>query len=245
MKILLLLIHSESALYNSMLEIQRSYIHLHPNFQTFFIQFRENQTENVEINGDFIYIKGKEDRIKITEKTIKCLDYLFNHLGNQYDFVIRSNISTIINLKNLYQHLSLIPKSHIYTGGNILNLNWIDIPSGIINKEFFNTIYAAGTSIIFSFDVIFDIVQNQNKLRYDIIDDVTFGIYINKFNPELISNINKYKSTFIDLNPKSIIKVKNSDLNNIVFIRNKLFLIDNKRQIDINNMKNIVKTLKL
>jgi hypothetical protein len=75
MKILILSIYSNIPLYKQMLELQRKYIHSNPNVTSYFIQFR-SQTQPIEIVNDFIYIRGIETRMKITEKTLLSLKYL-------------------------------------------------------------------------------------------------------------------------------------------------------------------------
>lgn len=78
-KNLIIVIYSDNSYYREMLFLQRLYIHKHKNFDVYFIEFKENLNENIKIDNDFIFIKGKEDRMKITEKTIKSIDYLINH----------------------------------------------------------------------------------------------------------------------------------------------------------------------
>ena len=69
MKLLILSIYSKSKQYDEMLSIQRSYLHKFPNITTYFIDFRE-QTNPIEVEDDFIYVKGKDTFINITYKKI-------------------------------------------------------------------------------------------------------------------------------------------------------------------------------
>jgi hypothetical protein len=64
---------------------------------------RENQTNQVEQENDIIYVKGKEHILNVLYKTITAIEYIFQK--NEYDFIIRSNISTIIHIPNLLQYL--------------------------------------------------------------------------------------------------------------------------------------------
>lgn len=104
MKILLLLIFSHNIIYDEMLEIQKLYIHNNKNIDVYFITLTESQSEEVILNNNIIYIKGKESYTNILFKTLKSLKFI-NNLNSEYDFVVRSNISTIINLNNLYEYL--------------------------------------------------------------------------------------------------------------------------------------------
>jgi hypothetical protein len=67
--------------------------------QYYFTTFRENQSNPIEVEGDCIYVKGKESYLGILKKTIDAFDYLFHFIGD-FDYVIRTNISTIVNIPN-------------------------------------------------------------------------------------------------------------------------------------------------
>jgi hypothetical protein len=196
MKILILSIYSENPLYNQMLNLQREYVHLNSSITTYFIQFRQ-QSNQVEISGDFIYVNGIENRMKITEKTLSALKYILKDLDQHYDFILRTNISTLTNFFQLISFLNSIPKTNIYCTGNLLNLQWLDHTSGINDKKLFGTLYAAGTSIILSYDVASNMVENLDKFRHDIVDDVSFGVYMRNYLPSVIDNLLKYKASYL------------------------------------------------
>lgn len=215
MKILILAIYSETNYYNKMLQIQR-YQKLNPNITRYFVTFR-NQNSEIEIKDDMIFINGNESRLNITKKTLLSMKYLLNNLGQKYDFIIRSNISTIIDTNNLYNWLYEIPNYNIYCTGNILKLQWLDHTSGIFNKELFGTYYASGTSIILSYDVAKNIIENMDKIRHDIIDDLSIGVYLNNYNPTCIDNLKKYLASFIFVDNKTNV----NDIKNVIFFRNR------------------------
>lgn len=236
MKILILSIYNETEIYNEMLKIQRKYYDLFKetkNIEIYFIQFRKEQDNYVEIEDDFIYIKGEEKLLNIMEKTINALDYLINKLNNKYDFIIRTNISTIVNIKNLLIFLSTQNKNNLYTGGTNTKLYWLDISSGITRKnqikyKLKNFSYIQGNAIIFSYDIIYFIINNKNKINYEIVDDVSFGLFIRNFFPDVYNNIN--------LSPNVARIVYNTFCEDAVFIRNK----NNNRNIDIENIDKFI-----
>lgn len=235
MKILILCIYSENPLYNKMLDLQRIYIHSNPNITSYFIQFR-SQTNPIEILNDFIYINGIEQRMKITEKTLCALKYLLINLNQKFDFILRTNISTIINFNKFLLWLNNIPKTNIYCTGNLLNLQWLDHTSGINDRSLFGTLYASGTSIILSYDVALNMVNNIDKFRFDIIDDISFGIYMKKYLPSVLVNLKKYIAPYLVFNKKT----KITNVKNYVFIRNRISTDDNNRQIDLINMEKTI-----
>jgi hypothetical protein len=245
MKILLLYIYSENQIYNKMIELQREHI-INSNIEIsyYFIQFRKEQVNLIEIENDFIYVKGQEALLKITEKTLKSLNFLLKDMGLIFDFIIRTNMSTIINLKKLIIFLESIPKNNIYCTGKILKVQHIDNTYGIKNVKLHGTSYASGTSIILSYDVALNMIQDINKFNHDIVDDVSIAIFIKKFIPIAYENLEKYKPSFL-------IMYNNVDLtkiNNYVFIRNKYISNNNNiqknRDYDLINMKKIIDIIK-
>jgi hypothetical protein len=239
MKILILSIYSESPLYNKMLNLQRKYIHSSPDITTYFVQFRP-QTNPVEISGDFLFVNGLENRMKITEKTLSALKYLLSDLNQHYDFILRTNISTITNFSQFIPFLNSLPKTNIYCTGNLLDLQWIDHTSGINDKKLFGTLYAAGTSIILSYDVASNMVENLDKFRHDIVDDVSIGVYMRNYLPNVIDNLCKYKASYLIFDKKT----KIIDVKNYVFIRNRINNDDNKRNDDLIHMVKTIEIIK-
>jgi len=242
MNILILIIFTKNTfnsidneIVHKMLNIQRTYHNKINNVKSYFIEFRDQQND-IEIDDDFIYIKGDEDILNILDKTIKATEYLINIKKFNFDYLLRTNISSIINLPLLISYCEKLPRENIYTGANIENLQWIDNRTGIYNTEFYGTIYAQGICIIFSYDIINEIILNKDKLNYDIVDDVSLGIYINKYKPNLMSNIEKFKCSF------SLNNVRNIDnYDNYILYRNR----HNDRNIDVENMKYVTNIIYL
>jgi len=226
MKLLILAIYSYSDEYQKMLKIQRSYLHNYENVYTYFIDFRENQTNTIEVEDDFIYVKGINSFLNITYKTIEALEYAVNNI--KFDYIIRTNMSTIINVPNLYKFCSYLPEKNIYTSGEMFNLQWLDIKGGIKNKSLYGTLFASGTSIIMSNDVVKFMVNNKSKIRYDIVDDVAIGVFMTKYLP----------SAYYPQTAKFYVVPKNIKSNklpiNFVFYRNRAYKDRNR---DIKNMK--------
>ena len=128
--------------------------------------FDENLETEYELKDDILYIKGTETYIPgILDKTIKAFSYINNNYD--FDYIIRSNISTIVNFTLLTEYLQNI--SIQYGGGYKL----------IYYNDRFNTgdiEYASGTSIILSKNSLTKVLDNKQYIRYDIIDDVVLGL---------------------------------------------------------------------
>jgi hypothetical protein len=229
MKVLVLFIYSENALYNEMLNLQRKYVNTHSDITSYFVQFRKDQTNAVEIVNDIIYVKGEEDRMNITTKTLLAMQYVLCQMNLTFDYVVRSNVSTVINFGQLIQFCSTIPKENIYTSGQVLNLQWLDHSSGIFNDELFGTLYASGTSILWSYDVAIHLANNIDKIRTDIIDDVTFGVYLKQYLPNTIHSLQKYPIPYASTS--ELISIDN--ILNSVVIRNRIQNSDSQRNLDL------------
>jgi hypothetical protein len=177
MKILLLFIYSEDENYNKMRKIQQTYCNSDIDVRSYFVTYRKTQSTNVEIEDNMIYVKGEETYLGITRKTVEAIEYLLNKWSDT-DYVVRTNISTVINIRELKSFCESLPRMHVYTGGLINHLQWLDNPSGIVDKSLWGTEYVSGTSIILSRDLADKMVREKSNIRHDIIDDVSIGLFM-------------------------------------------------------------------
>ena len=232
MKVCILFIYSDDTIYNSMLQIQQKYVHNFNNVDSYFIKMNNSQNDDIIINDDIISIKGNETLFNILYKTIKSFELLFE---NNYDFFVRSNISTIIDINQLLDTLEHLPKTNYYGGANIINLQWVG--GGIVDNTYFGLNFTTGIGIILSNDIVHNFISNKDKIDYSIVDDVSISIYLHKNIPESIDNFIKYRhlmhncyTNILDLNKDSFDK-------NIIFYRNNTI---GNRNADVLIMTHIV-----
>ena len=86
-----------------MIELQKEYMKSYKsnnnNITFYFYCYKEDLQEEYVIEDDMIYIKGAETYVPgILEKTIKVFEITKNM---EYDFLLRSNISTVIDYSKL------------------------------------------------------------------------------------------------------------------------------------------------
>ena len=235
MKILILSIYNDNEVYSKFLELQKKYIHSKDNIEAYFITYG-NHEEEILVKDNIISFKGEEGYMKITQKTIMALDYLINVENRTYDYVIRTNISTIIHLDNLVTYLENEPRENLYAGGLLFSIDWMDYNFGI-NEDttqkynLHKFVFAQGTSIVLSFDVAKYILDNHELIHYEIIDDVAIGLLLRDHKPEA------YNSIFRKKPQRSI----NSYEKDAIFIRNRS-IIDDDRGDDIERMSTIIST---
>ena len=205
-KILNLVLYSDNnKSYIKMYNILRNYNNFN-NIKTYFYKYDNTIDNDIEFVDDIIKIKGEETMIPgILDKTIIALKSVENIIVD-YDYVIRTNISSIVNYKLLIEELEKNPITY-YGGTHVMNLCWLDIPFGIVDNKHFNTPFASGTNIILSKKGYKLLIDNSHFLDRTIIDDVSIGILFKKLNtcfnhipnkfvsvPIILNNLNEYKN---------------------------------------------------
>jgi hypothetical protein len=145
----------------------------------------------VDISRRTIYIKQDECLIPgILAKTIKALQFLSKF--NKYDFVWRTNLSSVLDFHGLLEYCKGIPSSGVY-GGYIGQYQHSDTKKEGVLKEGARGVsaslregrenhgfsrFASGAGFLMSADVVEYLVLNQALLRWDLIDDVAIGILL-------------------------------------------------------------------
>lgn len=232
--------------YEQMQETLDKYYHTFPFVHTIFYKYTEDLKSDLELDGNILHIKGKESLVPgVLEKTLKVFQYVVdNEMIQDYDYIIRSNISSIINFHLLVKELETSPIS-FYGGAHIMNLQWNG--GGITDSTWYGTLFASGTSLIFTPDAIRYITSNKNLIHMNIVDDLAIAILFREHRPDIkpqqIMNSNQYQATPVfytkqgfDINA---IKQYVKD-NNIIVYRNRCY---NCRKVDEIQMKLIVDIL--
>ena len=187
MRILLLLIYNESEAdsYNKMLTIQRQYIHSHANIDSYFVTFRR-QAHPIEIEDDKVYVQGSEGILNILHKTLESIEYLCKQ--KSYDYVIRSNISTLFKLTQLYDDIYKSKhRKGVYQGCNLYSCkSQRDETAGITDENVASyniehCYFYQGTCIILSRDVVSYILKHKNKMLHDVVDDVAIALFLRSY----------------------------------------------------------------
>ena len=157
----------------------------YPNIDFWIYTASEDTKYHVNKQEHKIYVPADDTLGGTFEKTIKTLT-LIESLKWDYDFILRTNCSTYINvelLNNFINNVNLDDKS-IYTGGIYLTNNY----TGPYNWCF----YGLGNSLILSKFWVNILVNNSNPKNitnyvvnkeepYYKIDDNTIGLIINNY----------------------------------------------------------------
>jgi hypothetical protein len=236
-KIVVLIICHYSDMNMMMLDQLRNRIYKKHNLKYYIVASRFSETgtkgtEQIELDDDIIFVNQKETYFNILNKTLKAMEYINNVLNLDYDFMIRTNVSTVINIPQLLKELSQVPKQNICIGGNKMQINWTCSAYGINDNRYKGRWFVQGTSIIFSKDVCADIIKNQHKIEKTIVDDISLFMYLANFNPLAYESINKHTVSFYECceNIDELHKIPK----NLAFYRNKT---ENMRDDDIIRMR--------
>ena len=230
MKILNLVLYNDNdEIYIQMYKALSEYYKGFSNVSTYFYKYNDNISDNIEISGDIINIKGRESYMPgILNKTIDAL-LLFknNDEYEKYDYIVRSNISSIVNFTLLLKELELNPIEY-YGSTNV----------GNITLDNTNILFASGTNIILSKKGYLTLINNINLLDKAYIDDISIAVFFHKLNIK-ITKLGKDGFVFVPMINNTAEYEKLVSSNYLVY-RNKC---ENGRQYDVINMKNIIKHL--
>jgi hypothetical protein len=207
---------------------------------TYYYCFKPDLEKDFELQDNILYVKGDETFIPgILQKTIDAFEYFREEIP-KYKYVVRSNISTIIRFDLLQEDL----KNNAVGYGCALcwnmeyNKNKAALPENTI-------IFSSGTSIIFSPDVVMNIINNKDKLDMMKIDDASIGEFVQNEMPEVemqpvLKNTKNYGFHFVPDLKEDRDKIKELIQDNkIIFFRNH----NGDRELDANQMAIIVDIL--
>lgn len=183
LKILHLVLYSKDIHYDKMYHITREfYKKFSENVETFYYCYSEKTDfHDPYIDKDILFLFGSETRIPgILKKTIDAMEYF---RGRDYDYMIRSNISTIIRFDLLIQRLMASPLD--YGAGIVWTIRWTEPQDGLVDDLYLGYRFCSGTSIVFSRQLVKKIIKNKEKLCFEVIDDVALGILIQTTFPEI------------------------------------------------------------
>jgi hypothetical protein len=154
----LIIYNPSSSHEQEMKSILTPYLEKVPRLTFYYIAFR-NQSEAIIVDEQdhTIWVKGTEGFIPgILEKTMVAMKHLRER---PYDYLIRSNISTVINWSNFPTEEI---KDHGYSSANVLRF----LPG---------LPFAQGTNIILRRDRAEYLMDHEKEMDWTIIDDVAIA----------------------------------------------------------------------
>lgn len=187
MKVLMLILSSPDVnpIYKLHKSVWLKYMNLNQNIDCFFIEHSPNEEYldgNILIKGNTVFIKGVESQHPgCKTKTFACFDYFLNKIKDisnncLYDYIIRTNMSSLWNFNALINYLKTLPTKNVYSGA---------IGYCTVNNVYF----ASGSGMIMTPDIVQLIINNKtlaDECNYQ--DDVDIGFILKKLGIHITHN---------------------------------------------------------
>jgi hypothetical protein len=178
MKILNLVLYSENEpAYVGMRDVLRSHTARYPNVRCVFYTYDPEITEPWLLDDDILRIRGHETYVPgILNKTIEAFRITETW---DYDLLIRTNISTIVDFSGLVGYCS---GPDFKFGGPVgyMNATWTDRKGGIFDGRFSGLQFVRGWCIIFTRATIALMLRNAHFIDTSVIDDVTISDFLTR-----------------------------------------------------------------
>ena len=154
----MLVISSDSyPVYKHHREVWRTYSKSHPEIDCYFLECRP-LVFLPTLTSDTLTLRGIERYGTILGKTIEALEYFLTR--RLYDYVVRTNLSSVWDFKELRRYLDTLPRQRVYAGQVGVNPD-----TGL---EF-----ASGSGFVLSADVARTLLANKHiALTLPAFDDV-------------------------------------------------------------------------
>lgn len=184
--ILVLIISSNNEpVYKDHKSVWKSYMNSNPSIDCYFIEFTGNNENDdreypyLDKPNNTLFFKGEESFPNILNKTLGSYEFFLADLGGKhYDYIVRTNLSTVWDFSNLIQFTNSAPTTNLYTGtvGPYYNLTTY--------KFWFY--FIGGFSILMSNDVCKLLLENRSMAEsFKNMDDIDIGytMYMLKIYP--------------------------------------------------------------
>jgi hypothetical protein len=161
--VILVLSSDNNTIYKNAKSVWKKYMNTDYNFRVFFVYGKlSEQLFDQDTSCDLIYEDIKENYPVFIEKTIRAMEFINQNFT--YDYFIRTNLTTFWDFKNLHKHLDTLPKDQNFYSGD-----------GPLHSSY--GVYLSGTDTIVSRNMIDAILNNKDKINYNLIEDVAMGIF--------------------------------------------------------------------
>jgi len=226
--------------YDRMQKMTRDYYKKFSFVTTYYYCFDPKLEKDFDLQGDVLYVKGDESFIPgILQKTIDAFEYFKDEIP-KYKYIVRSNISTVVRFDLLEKDLreNAVKYGCALCWNMEYNKRKQDLPENTI-------IFSSGTSIIFSPDVLLNIINNKDKIDMGKIDDASIGEFVQNEMPEVemqpvLKNTTNFGFHFVPNLDEDKEKIRTLIKDNkIIFFRNH----NGNRELDANQMRIIIDVL--
>lgn len=181
MNILVLIISNNSLPhYQCNKEVWLSYMNRFPNIRCYFIEYTNNDTRTYPyIEDNYLYLKGEESFDNILKKTLDSIEYFLYNTVVPFDYIVRTNLSSIWDFDRLQDHLHSLPKEGIYTG----HIG----PYYHLQNHYFMFYFIGGMGITMSRDICQRLLENREIAEsFKNMDDIDIGYTMDKLHIQIV-----------------------------------------------------------
>lgn len=177
--LILIITTDDQPFYREAQKIWTGYMNSDPeHFEAYFIRANPDLGTPFEISKNNLTVKTQESLVPgILNKTILSLEALEPRLG-EFDYVIRTNLSSFFPFDNLRKYLSRLPRENCYAGISLYQNKSLGLPADLDIVPF-----VSGAGIILSKDLAGKMIRDHQALeRYktEMPDDVFIGLFYQK-----------------------------------------------------------------
>jgi len=241
-RILNLVLYNDTDYYRGMYENTREYYNKNENVDTIYYMYSGDQNDEeykYDKDNNMLYIRGIESYVPgILQKTVKAFQFV-SLLDKKYDYIIRTNISTLVNFRKLSEELIKNPID--YGAGRCMRIfnGWRDIKAGIENDRYKGIIFPSGTCIIFSGNLFDKMMDKIHLIDYSVVDDVSIGHFMTMYFREY--KLNNYSNLLYDGTDRNL-SINKNNVDKYIFFRNRN---DKDRNRDVESIKILIQLLTL
>ena len=167
MKLLVLIASDNHEVYIELQKLWKIQFNSNPDVTCYFLKGYPNLNNEVEIHGDTVWVRCIDDFYSgILIKTVKAI----KHLSSQYDYVLRTNLSSFYIFENLIKTLETFSGKNCYAG----------ILGTVHNKDQPSIRFVSGCGFIISKDICESLPSEPSNIWSinNPNDDVCIGKFI-------------------------------------------------------------------
>ena len=189
----------------------------------FFLECKKDLVEDICEVNDYIYVKGEESVVPgVIKKLKKCINYI--NKNYDYEYIIRTNLTTLFNLNRLLDLYSDIPKS-LFGGYYIFN-SFISGVAIIISKNLTEqTVISADEHSGVNEDVLLTQTARKNNISFYMLNETSYSYKILERKINMYDNCNNSEIN----NDTLMYRITNQDnaivLSNFVLLMKKIYCI--------------------
>ena len=169
--VILVIASHDTSYYHKARAVWKAYMNRFPSIKVYMLYGSVSLPDQDE--SDLVYDDISESLVPgILQKTLRAMQYV--HETCTYDYLIRTNISTLWDLRHIEPLLLSCPTSRCYAGGH--NLHPMNIYSGV--------------SIILTPDLVEECINQQHEFLIELPDDISIGLFMNtiSYTPQTTSS---------------------------------------------------------